>query len=147
MNLDFGYETMSIFLSSILQKFEIMTTVEVLEHIRPEYPDKVVERVTDLLVANGQFVFSVSQGNKPVQDKHNRHLFLADLESILRPPFESICLYPLGARSKIFAAVELVLGGRGQHVVVSSPPIVDGLRRRYKRRSLYADGGQPVGEL
>jgi SAM-dependent methyltransferase len=139
MNPDLDYEVIDLLSEDVGRQFNVATAVEVLEHIPPDDLTTFVERIAGLLVEDGRFVLTVPHENKPVQDKHYQHFSAADLNPLLEPHFGSVGFVPFDKQSKVFTALELALGGRGNYFVVNSPPIVNTLWRFYQRRYLYAN--------
>lgn len=139
MSPDIDYEVVDLLSEEVEREFDVATAVEVLEHIKPDDLPAFISRIADLLNGGGRFVLTVPHENKPVQDKHYQHFSAADLESLLKPHFETVEFVPFDKQSKVLTAFELALGGRGRHFVVNSPPIVDTLWKLYRRRYLYAD--------
>jgi SAM-dependent methyltransferase len=139
MNPDLDFEVVDLLSEDVGREFDVATAVEVLEHIPPDDLPTFVARITDLLVDDGRFVLTVPHENKSVRDKHYQHFAAADLLHLLDPYFASVEFVYFDKQSKLFTALELALGGRGNHFVVNSPPVVDTLWRLYQRRYLYAD--------
>jgi SAM-dependent methyltransferase len=138
MNPDLDYEVRDIVERPLGEEFDVATCIEVLEHVPPEDCEAFVAGIRDALVPGGRLVLTVPHANKPVNEKHYRHFTADDLESLLAPRFDSLEFVPFDRRSKLLSGLELLLGGRGRHFVVNSPPITGALWRLYRRRYLYA---------
>lgn len=69
------------------KKFDIITCVEVLEHIPPAECGKFLKNIKSHLKESGTLILSVPSNNTPVQTKHYRHFSLKELESELTPHF------------------------------------------------------------
>ncbi len=138
MNPTLEYEVRNILDDPLDRTFDAATCIEVLEHIPPSDCAEFVAAVADTLAGNGRLVLTVPHTNKPVNDKHYQHFTSEDLSALLDPHFSSVRFVPFDRQSKVFTAIELALGGRGNHFVVNSPPITNTLWRLYNRRYLYA---------
>lgn len=138
MNPDLDYEVVDLVSEDLDRTCDVATAVEVFEHIQPDDLPAFVDAIVGLLADDGRLVLTVPHENKPVQDKHYQHFSSSDLEKLLTPHFDRVEFVPFDRQSKLFTALELSLGGRGNHFVVNSPPIVNTLWRLYKRRYLYA---------
>lgn len=138
MNPHLEYQSRNIIEEALDEEYDVATCIEVLEHIPREDCDEFVEAIVDTLVPAGKLVLTVPHVNKPVADKHYQHFNAAKLRSLLEPHFENVDFVPFDRRSKLFTVLELALGGRGNHVIVNSPPITNTLWKLYRRRYLYA---------
>ncbi len=59
--------------TQIIQKVDLVTLIEVFEHIPPEMADNFVEGICNHLNENGILYMTVPHQNKPVEYKHYRH--------------------------------------------------------------------------
>lgn len=138
MNPDIDYEVHNLLVKEIDRRFDVVTSIEVLEHIPPRDCPTFVASMADILTDDGHLVLTVPHENKPVADKHYQHFTSEQLEDLLGKHFSSIDFIPFDRASKLFTAIELLLGGRGNHFVINSPLVTNAVWNLYKRRYLYA---------
>lgn len=138
LNPHLDYEEMDIVEEELEREFDVATAIEVLEHIPPEECPEFVEAISDLLTDRGNLVLTVPHENKPVSDKHYQHFTSEKLQDLLEPHFSDIEFVPFDRQSKIFTALELAIGGRGEHIIINTPIITNSLWKLYKHRYLYA---------
>ncbi len=70
------------------QRFDVLTLIDVLEHIPPGDCEKFVKNIHTVLKANGSLLLTVPSKNKKPGNKHFRHFDLSDLSRLLAPRFE-----------------------------------------------------------
>ncbi|WP_440989456.1 class I SAM-dependent methyltransferase [Haloarchaeobius baliensis] len=138
MNPHLDYEARNILEEELDREYDVATCIEVLEHIPPDDCPAFVAAIVDTLAPDGRLVLTVPHVNKAVADKHYQHFDAERLRSLLDPHFSDIEFVPFDRQSKLFTVLELALGGRGNHVIVNSPPITSRLWRLYRDRYLYA---------
>lgn len=81
INKDIAFMTESIF--NLKEKFEIVTLIEVLEHI-PDYDElKFLKQVFNSLQPQGTLLLSVPTKNRNLQEKHYRHYNKKYFEQLL----------------------------------------------------------------
>lgn len=119
--------------------YDVVTLIEVLEHIPPDDIDSFLATVTDTLTPQGRAVITVPHENKPVQDKHFQHFSGAELRDIVNPYFESIDLVPFDDINAIgLKLARKFIGGRGDNVVVTNDWVNQRFFTLYLNRYLYA---------
>lgn len=138
MNPDIDYEVHDLLEESIDKTFDVVTSIEVLEHIPPEDCQEFITEMAQLVTDEGHLVLTVPHENKPVADKHYQHFTSDDLDMLIGDHFTSVEYVPFDRASKIFTSIELALGGRGNHVVINTPLVVNAVWTLYQHRYLYA---------
>lgn len=138
MNPDIEFAVRDLLKDGLNRTFDVVTSIEVLEHIPPADCPAFVEGVVDLLEENGRFLLTVPHENKPVSEKHYQHFTSDQLEELLGQHFSNLEFVPFDRASKVFTTVELALGGRGNHIVINSPIVTNAVWNLYKWRYLYA---------
>lgn len=71
-----------------LEQYDIITLIEVLEHINPTDIDLFLRGIEKRLRDNGTFILTVPSKNIPVTAKHYQHFDLESLEETLKPHFK-----------------------------------------------------------
>lgn len=138
LNPHLNYRRVDITEDQLEREFEVATAIEVLEHIPPEDCPTFAESIGELLTEDGTLVLTVPHENKPVSSKHYQHFTSEQLKDLLEPHFSAIRFVPFDKQSKIFTALELAIGGRGNHFIVNTPLVTNTMWKLYKRRYMYA---------
>ena len=79
MNPDLNYECIDITDNHTGYKYDVVTSVEVLEHIPPDKLNQFVHSIADLLNDNGYFILTVPHKNKQLNEKHYQHFTGAEV--------------------------------------------------------------------
>lgn len=138
MNPELTFEVRDLLEEPLNASYDVVTAVEVLEHIEPERCGPFVEAMRDALADDGRLVLTVPHANKPVSEKHYRHFDGDALQDLLKPNFAKVELIPFDRRSLVLEGIKALLGWRGEHFIVNSPFILNRVRRFYEERCLYA---------
>ncbi|WEL16675.1 SAM-dependent methyltransferase [Halorhabdus sp. SVX81] len=118
--------------------YNVVTLIEVLEHIPPDDIDSFLDAITDIQDPTGRTIITVPHENKPVQDKHFQHFSGAGLRDLLTPHFERIDLVPFDdIESRGLKLARKLIGGRGSNVVVTNDWINQRFFDLYLDRYLY----------
>jgi SAM-dependent methyltransferase len=139
MNETVPFECRDILSDPPSRTYDVVTSIEVLEHIKPEQCEQFVAALAEAVAADGALVLTVPHVNKDVSDKHYQHFDSDHLDRLLRPHFSDISYVPFDEQSSLMVAIQFLLGWRGKHVVVNSPFVLDRVYEFYRRRYLYAD--------
>ena len=138
LNPQIDYKAINIIEEKLEEEFEVATAIEVLEHIEPRNCDAFVEAISEVLVDDGRLVLTVQHDNKSVSEKHYQHFDSTQLEELLDPYFSEISFVPFDRQSKVFTALELAIGGRGNHLIINTPVVTNTLWKLYTKRYMYA---------
>lgn len=68
-----GYEFKKFDLFDIKEKFDVVTLIEVIEHIPDDFLDQFINEACEKVDNNGYLIVSVPTNVEPVQKKHYRH--------------------------------------------------------------------------
>jgi len=118
-------------------KFDVVTMVEVLEHIHTDHVDVFLERAAALLNEGGRIVLTVPHLNKPVSSKHFQHFDSKKLRQILAPHFREMQFYPFDARSKLLRFLEKTMKKLEAYFVLTNSALLGWAFQKYIRRYLY----------
>jgi SAM-dependent methyltransferase len=75
-------------IEEIKGSFDIVTLIEVLEHIEPPALSNFLDSVGNVLATNGVLIITVPSVGKEVPDKHFQHFSIETLTTILEPSFK-----------------------------------------------------------
>ena len=137
MNPKINYRVMNISEMLPLERFDVATMVEVLEHIPPCQIDRLLETVSNVIDNNGRLIITVPHLNKPVQNKHYQHFSSKVLKGYLMKHFRQISFIPFDANSKVMALFEQLIGGRGNNFIITKTQLTSWVFRLYINRFLY----------
>lgn len=119
------------------QQYQVVTLVEVLEHIPDEQMAMFIQNVGQLLTPTGCLIVTVPTVNLALNKKHYRHYNSQMLTDILAPCFviEDVkWLYRLGSFERILRRILY-----NRLFILNSPPALTFLWKVHNRFSYYAD--------
>jgi len=119
--------------TEIEQRWDVATLIEVCEHIAPEDLTGFLQFVTNSLEEKGRIVITVPHRNKQLSTKHYQHFNSQKLEELLSPNFENIRFVYFDSRSHILKALLLLIGGKGNFLVITLPFLNRFVHLIYKR--------------
>jgi 2-polyprenyl-3-methyl-5-hydroxy-6-metoxy-1,4-benzoquinol methylase len=93
-------------------KYDIITLIEVLEHISPNEIDNFIKSLSYYLNKNGYLIITVPSKKIRVSRKHYQHFNLESLISILKPYFKIIEYNYINKRSKWVKLIKILLTNR-----------------------------------
>ncbi|WP_263834159.1 class I SAM-dependent methyltransferase [Salinibacter sp.] len=120
MNPTLAFETRNIIEEPVDRTFDIATLIEVLEHIPPAQMKQFIEQVYAVLQPQGHIILTVPHVNKSVSDKHYQHFDTEKLRRVLDPYFQNLKFVPFDSHSKALSLMQIFLGGKGNHFVVTN---------------------------
>jgi SAM-dependent methyltransferase len=119
--------------------FDVITMIDVLEHIIPDDATGFLEAVSDHLNDAGTLVVTVPSKNIRTSEKHYRHFDLDSLSETLSPCFEIVDVYYLNKRSVTKALMHRVMSN--PLTVLNNQRILNWCYRFYTKYFLFADAG------
>ena len=139
MNPELNYKTINIIETPPKAKFDVATLVEVLEHIEPGKVEPFLENAASLLNDDGWLILTVPHANKGLNEKHYQHFTSKTLQEVLEPHFRDIVFIPFDVKSRIMAELARLIGGQGNHFILTTPWILTWFYRLYRKKFLYTD--------
>lgn len=130
------------------RRFDVVTAMEVLEHIAPSETQFVLAGIREALVDDGCLIVSVPTKNIPLNKKHYRHFTKFDLEEEVAGLFdiERICfIHRVGAFGKILRRAVV-----NKFLIPQWPPWVNLTTLLYKRfvmKAQESDGAHLIAVL
>jgi 2-polyprenyl-3-methyl-5-hydroxy-6-metoxy-1,4-benzoquinol methylase len=106
-HLDF--RCLNIIEEDVGRKSDVVTMIEVLEHIPPDLVFQFLAAVKRMLKPGGALVLTVPHKNLPLSPKHYRHFDSSLLQETLSPHFSSITIAPFDRRSRVMKFLDFFL--------------------------------------
>lgn len=122
---------------ALLEKFDVVSLVEVIEHIPPESLPEFIRKAAEYLNPTGRLVLTVPHVNQIVGKKHFQHFDSDALRVLLSPHFSDIKFYPFDYPSRILGLWFRLLGRAGKYFIVTWPPILNRFHAYYRKHCLY----------
>lgn len=119
------------------EEFDVVSLVEVIEHIPPESLPDFISKAAEYLNPTGRLVLTVPHVNQIVGDKHFQHFDSVSLRALLDPHFTDIEFYPFDYPSRILGLWFRLLGRAGKYFIITWPPILNKFHAYYRRHCLY----------
>jgi hypothetical protein len=91
-----------------------------------------------MLKPGGHLILTVPHANKPVSDKHYQHFDSDSLRSILDPFFQNLKFIPFDSHSKVLSLCQYVIGGSGNHFVITNSTVNNIFMKIYINNFLYS---------
>lgn len=121
----------------IASRFDVVTMIEVLEHIEVSNVDEILRAVARRLCDGGRFILTVPATNVPVSPQHVRHFDESELSSALDPVFEIDDLVYLNRKALSEQFLYRLMTNR--FFVLSGPRLLGRILHYYERNLLPAD--------
>ena len=117
-------------------RFDIVSLIEVIEHIPPDDLPEFISVAANLLQPNGRLVITVPHTNQVVGKKHFQHFNSASLKELLDPHFSEIKFQPFDFPSRVLGLWFRFLGRSGKVFLVTWPPLLKKFHGYYIRNCL-----------
>jgi 2-polyprenyl-3-methyl-5-hydroxy-6-metoxy-1,4-benzoquinol methylase len=122
---------------STLGKFDLITLIETLEHIKPELIPIFIKEIHNHIEPSGKLIVTVPSTNLSTSPKHYQHFNLKSLENSLSPYFKIEKYFFLNKITKKSRIIKSLLVNR--FFAVSYEPILNKLFRYYESRLYEGD--------
>lgn len=130
------YVCSDITAGDISEQFDVVTMVEVLEHIPLESVDKFLDAIASSLAPTGTLILTVPHQNKRLSEKHFQHFTVDSLQQILSRRFRISKIFPFDHNSRLTYWFAKLLGYGGSNYVISNHRLNNLLYRRILRSCL-----------
>jgi len=129
------------------QKFDVVTLVEVIEHIPPDELPRFVERAVSFLRPGGRLILTVPHRNNPVGYKHFQHFDSQMLQDLLGTHLESLQFQPFDFFSRKLDLWFRLLGRTGQYFLITWRPLLSAFYNYYINRCVYGRDESKCGRI
>jgi len=145
-----SFTVRDIIAEPLQQVADVVTLIEVLEHIPPESCEAFIGSAARAIKPGGRLILTVPHVNKPVEKKHFRHFSKEDLLPLLAPHFSDlrfVAFDRLPSSSLELGLIERIIGGRGRFFLITNQRLLGALYRRYLLRYLYCVSEKTCGRM
>lgn len=118
------------------ERFECITLIEVVEHIREGDLENFIENVSQLLTPGGLLIITTPSDNIPVNKKHYQHFNKERLQSFLPKELTVEDTHYINTRSKYVDILQHIFSNR--FFILNSQPLLSALYLWYKRHFLIS---------
>lgn len=136
MNPPGNYRCMDITGETLGQTFDLLTSIEVLEHVPPASVPEFVAGMRKLARADSRLLLTVPHVNQRLARKHYQHFDAATLAAALSPHFRIASLGYIDRKSRFVDQLERALVNK--HFIVANEPLLGALLDLYKRHGFAA---------
>ena len=147
MNPAIEYLCADITAESLPKKYDVVTMIEVLEHIPPEIIPDFLLAVADCLVLPGKLILTVPHTNKRVQEKHYQHFTSASLQKTLEPFFTVDRIIPFDRISRITGWMLRLLGYTSNNYLITNKRLNSFVYKRVLQGCLQEQKEEDCGRL
>ena len=140
MNPDLCYKQTNIVSTSLNDRYDVATLLDVIEHIPLESLNPFMKSVSDLIRPGGQLIISVPHTNEKLFPKHHQHFNSAKLRTLLKNDFHMIRFIPFDHISLLLKLFIKLSGGSGKYFIITHAGMNNLLFRYYKMYCLYGKG-------
>lgn len=120
------------------EKFDVITLIEVLEHIPPSKLAVFFERCASFLRPGGRMIITVPHKNKNLNEKHFQHFDSGLLKGIVEPHLEIIKYQFFDPRRRLINIWLRMLGGQGHYFLITWKPLTNLFYKFYMKYGLYS---------
>jgi len=148
LNPDVDYRASDILQDDLAgEQFDVVTLVEVIEHIPPEDLPLFVQRAVSFLRPGGRLILTVPHRNNPVSSKHFQHFDSRMLSEHLSPHLEDLRYQPFDFFSRKLDLWFRLLGRTGKYFVITWQPLLNAFYDYYIKRCLYGQDESKCGRI
>ena len=138
-NPQLDYRCINILKEEFVERFDVVTAIEVLEHIPINELDIFIERITTSLRPNSTFILTVPHKNVPLEDKHYQHFTSNSLKELLSDKFSQISFIPFDPNSRFINNYFRIIGGKGNYLIITYKKLLTYCFKLYINKYLYSN--------
>jgi SAM-dependent methyltransferase len=140
MNSSEDFTALDILRDSVPEReFDVVTLIEVIEHIPPADLNEFVRRAISLLRPGGRLILTVPHRNARLTDKHFQHFDSTILRDLLSEHLQDLHFQPFDFFSRPLDLWFRLMGRTGKYFLVTWQPLQNAFFRYYIRKCLYGD--------
>ena len=140
------FRQVDIFNDPIQEQFDLVTLIEVFEHIPVEQCEQFAKKTAGLIKPNGYLLITVPHQNLPISKKHFQHFTQASLWDYFQSDFELEEVQFLEKRggSRLYWYYRLL---KNKMFILNNQSILNWIYKGYKKHLLIADSEQDCERL
>jgi SAM-dependent methyltransferase len=148
MNPDLNYRAVDITTNHLDgQQFDVVTLVEVIEHIPPNELPRFIACAVSFLRPGGRLILTVPHRNNPVGFKHFQHFDSQTLQDLLGEHLDDLRFLPFDFFSRKLDIWFRLLGRSGQYFLITWKPLLSAFYNFYINRCVYGDDESKCGRI
>jgi SAM-dependent methyltransferase len=128
-------------------EFDVVTLIEVIEHIPPEELPRFLERAVSLLRSGGRLVITAPHRNKRLGDKHFQHFDASSLTALLSPHLRELHVQPFDLPSRLLGLWFRLMGRAGKYFLITWQPLLNAFYAYYAKHCLHARDETRCGRI
>ena len=137
LNPNLSYQAADVLIDNLEgRRFDVVTLIEVIEHIPPEYLEAFISKAVSFIRPGGRLVLTVPHKNARVNDKHFQHFDAAMLRGILDPHLDNLEFRSFDHSSRMLSIWFRFLGRTGKYFLITWKPLMDSFYRYYVKACL-----------
>lgn len=124
--------------TSIKEKFDVLTIIEVLEHIPIQRVDKFIQALHGMLKENGVLILTVPHANQSLSDKHYQHFTSQGLKSHFSKLFtvEEEIFFEKSKNWRVYLIKRLM---KNKLFILNNKKTLNWIYKVYKKRCFYSN--------
>lgn len=130
-----------------IELFDVVTLIEVIEHVPPESLNRFIERAVKLVRPGGRIIITVPHTNKALNPKHYQHFNSEKLRELLNPYIVNLRFLPFDSMSRKVKFLFRLLGRTGKYFLVTWQPFLNAFYTYYVKHHLYLPSEERSGRI
>lgn len=140
MNPHLAFESRDLLAAPIFGEYDVVTLLEVIEHLPPGSLPDFLAVVRGLLKPGGRLILTTPHTNAALYPKHYQHFNQAGLHELLKADFQEVTFFPFSHAPGWFRLAMKLMGGAGNHFIITNRRLLTSLFTYYMQHCLYAKG-------
>jgi SAM-dependent methyltransferase len=140
LNPHMRFEHRDLLAAPIPGEYDVVTLLEVIEHLPPDSLPNFLEAVNGLLRPGGRLILTTAHTNAALDPKHYQHFTQARLHELLQDHFADFSFIPFDHIPRWFRLAMKLMGGTGKHFIITNRWLITALFTYYMRHCLYGKG-------
>lgn len=140
MNPELEFEQRDILVSPLTSQWDVITLLEVIEHIPPHSLPGFMTAAARMLRPGGTLIITVPHLNEKLISKHYQHFDAEKIRELLPPGLEESECFLFDRISPFMKIFLKLMGGSGMFYIISHQGINNLLYNYYIKKCLYVKG-------
>jgi len=140
MNPHLEFELRDLLVTPTSGEYDVVTLLEVIEHLPPDSLPAFITVVKGLLRPGGRLILTTPHTNVALDPKHYQHFNQAGLHELLKNDFQEVVFFPFDHIPGWFRFAIKLMGGAGNHFIITDRRLTTSLFKFYMQHCLYGKG-------